>query len=504
MAIRLKSRCRPVLPIAIASVALLVRIADAQISAGGSNQPMSQFGDTASTGTERVQAYTYGIDAGVGETDNVTLAPTDKISQTIATVDADFTVNQRSRLFDVNATGNFSDLNYLQHAYGNEFLGRLDGVADAAIVPGHLVWVFRDDFGQAALDQYTPVTPNNIEDVNYLSTGPDLKLRFGGINFVDISARYARAQYQTSPFNSNRLLASIAVGRDVSAGGSISLNANTERVMFDNTALNSDFERSSGFGRYEIHGARTDLVGELGGTVVSQSGASTEVLPTYLPQGTNGAPLIVSSQTGGPGSLSGPLAKLELDRKISPSAKLIFTAGRDLTDASSSFSNQTTGVTSINSVSPAASTSDNYRMTYATAGWQYKLNRTTLAVTARWEKDIYPALSTLDVTDYGAGFNVERKLTRHFTAQLLGNWYKSDYPHAALPSQVIGSTDYANSILGASLTWRHGRALEVRFRCDHDSYTVSNGNTGYHETRAFLTVGYRPMSNPATEELPER
>jgi hypothetical protein len=242
----------------------------------------------------------------------------------------------------------------------------------------------------------------------------------------------------------------------------------------------------------------------LGGTVVSQSGASTEVLPTYLPQGTNGAPLIVSSQTGGPGSLSGPLAKLELDRKISPSAKLIFTAGRDLTDASSSFSNQTTGVTSINSVSPAASTSDNYRMTYATAGWQYKLNRTTLAVTARWEKDIYPALSTLDVTDYGVGFNVERKLTRHFTAQLLGNWYKSDYPHAALPSQVIGSTDYANSILGASLTWRHGRALEVRFRCDHDSYTVSNGNTGYHETRAFLTVGYRPMSNPATEELPER
>ena len=149
----------------------------------------------------------YGIDAGVGETDNVTLAPTDKISQTIATVDADFTVHQRSRLFDVNAVGNFSDLDYLQGAYGNEFLGRLDGVADAAIVPGRLVWVLRDDFGQSALDPYTPVTPNNIENINYLTTGPDLKLRFGGIDFVDISARYARAQYQTSPFNSNRLLA---------------------------------------------------------------------------------------------------------------------------------------------------------------------------------------------------------------------------------------------------------------------------------------------------------
>ncbi len=291
----------------------------------------------------------------------------------------------------------------------------------------------------------------------------------------------------------------------MSAGGSISLNANTERVMFDNTVLNTDFERSSGFGRYEIQGARTDFVGELGGTVVSQSGASTAVLPSNVPLGTNVTPPVVSSQFGGPGSSSGPLAKLELSRRISPAAKLIFTAGRDLADASSSFSNQTTGVvTGINPVAPAPLTSNSYRMTYASASWQYKFNRTTLAATARWEKDIYPALSTLDVTLSGAGFNVERKLTRHFTAQLVGNWNKTDYPHAALAPQVIGSTDYANSVLGATLTWHHGRGLEVRLRCDHDSYSVSNGNTGYRETRAFLTVGYRPMPVPVSEDLTER
>ena len=216
-------------------------------------------------------------------------------------------------------------------------------------------------------------------------------------------------------------------------------------------------------------------------------------------------PPVVSSQFGGPGSSSGPLAKLELSRRISPAAKLIFTAGRDLADASSSFSNQTTGVvTGINPVAPAPLTSNSYRMTYASASWQYKFNRTTLAATARWEKDIYPALSTLDVTLSGAGFNVERKLTRHFTAQLVGNWNKTDYPHAALAPQVIGSTDYANSILGATLTWHHGRGLEVRLRCDHDSYSVSNGNTGYRETRAFLTVGYRPIPVPVSEDLTER
>jgi hypothetical protein len=509
MAIRLKS-CGVLFPTALVSVALLTRIADAQISTGGLNQQINPFGDAGSTNSNQVQANTYGVDAGVGETDNVNLTPTDRVSQTIAIADTDFTVDQRSRLFDVNAVGNFSYLDYLQNAYGNELLGRFDGIADAAIVPGRVVWVLRDDFGQSALDPYTPVTPNNIEYINYVTTGPDLKLPFGGVNFLDVSARYARAQYQTSPLNSNRLLGSIALGRDVSAGGSISLNANTERVMFSNTVLNTDFERSSVFGRYEVQGARTYFVGELGATVVSQPRESAAVVPEIVTLGTNAAffeprPLpFVTTPSGSPGSLSGPLAKLELSRKISASAKVIFRAGRDLTDASSSFSTQATGITGINPITSAALTSDSYRVTYASAGWEYTRNRTTLAVTGRWEQDIYPGLPSLDVTLPGADLRVERRMTRAFTAQLIGSWYKTDYPHAALASQVIGSTEYANNILGAALIWRHGRALEVRLRCDHDTYTASNGNTGYHVTQAFLTVGYRPQPNPPTEDVSER
>jgi hypothetical protein len=414
----------------------------------------------------------------------------------MSTVDADFSVNERSRLFDVNAVGSFTDLDYLQHAYGNELLGRFDGVADAAIVPGRLTWVLRDDFGQQGVDPYTPVTPANIENVNYLTIGPDLKLPFGGIDYVNFSARYARAQYQTSPFNSNRLIGSAALGRNVSADASVSLNANTERVLFDNTALNTDFERSSGFGRYEVHGARTDLVGEVGGTVVSQSGPSTILSEPNLGLGTTGAvgskPPVVANEPNGSGSVSGPLAKLELSRKISAAAKLIVTAGRDLTDTSSSFANQSTGVTGINPVTPAELTSATYRMTYATAGWQYQRNRTTMSLTGRWETDIYPGLSTLDTRITGADLNVERRITRTFTVQLLGHLYKTDYPHAVLASQAAGSTDMTNTVVGASLTWRHGRALEVRLRLDHDSYAVANGNTGYKETRGFLTVGYRP------------
>ena len=189
----------------------------------------------------------YGVNAGVGESDNVTLASSDKVSQTIATLNADFDVNEKSRLLEVDAKGNFSYLDYLQNAYSSQLIGRFDGAANLAIVPERLTWVLRDDFGQAALDPFTPVTPINIENVNYVSTGPDAHLRLGSTGFLNVSARYAQAQYQTSPFNSNRASGQLGVGRDLSASSTVSLNGEGERVMFDNTVVNTDFDRYSAY-----------------------------------------------------------------------------------------------------------------------------------------------------------------------------------------------------------------------------------------------------------------
>ena len=278
---------------AILSIVALAPAARAQIQANGVNAGM-QPDNAAAAPAARTPLLTYGVDAGVGESDNVTLVSTDKISQTIAIADADFTVKEQSRLLAVNAAGNFSYLDYLQNAYGSQLLGRFDGTGKLAIVPERLTWVVHDDWGQAALDPYTPVTPNNIESINDFSTGPDLLMRISGINFINLSARYARTQYQTSPYNSNRLLGSIAVGHDMSAGSTVSLNGDFEGVKFENTTVNTDFNRTSGYARYELHGARTDFVGDLGATTISQTGVST----------------------------TGALAKVELSRKLSAAAKV--------------------------------------------------------------------------------------------------------------------------------------------------------------------------------------
>ena len=241
----------------------------------GASLPLALAASLAVSQAATAETLTYGADAGIAETDNVNLAPTREVSQTIAVVDLDFDVKQLTRRFDLDAKGNFSYLDYLQNAYGGQLVGRFDGTAKIALIPERLTWVVQDDFGQAALDPFTPQTPNNLENVNYLSTGPDVALRFGGTTFLNLSARVARAQYETSPFNSNRVLGDAAWGFQLSPASTLSLNADTERVLFENTVFNTDFDRSNAFMRYEIQGARTTFSADLGGTRIEQGGVSS-------------------------------------------------------------------------------------------------------------------------------------------------------------------------------------------------------------------------------------
>jgi hypothetical protein len=417
----------------------------------------------------------YGVDAGIGQTDNVSLVATDKISQTLAVADLDFDVKRQTKRFDVDAKGDFTYIDYLQNAYNSQFVGRFDGLAHIGIIPDRLTWAIQDNYGQAALDAFTATIPTNLEDINYFSTGPDLALRWSGTAFLNIGARYARAQYETSPFNSNRLLGDLAWGLDLSARSSVSLNGETEHVMFENTVLNTDYTRNSLYVRYELRGARTEVSTDLGATNLKEDHDAT----------------------------SGGLARIALTRKISAAAKLIFSIGHELTDASSSFSNPLGGATGTIGTAPAAQTSNNYTDDHVSLMWQYQRNRTTIALSGRWEKDSYADEMQFDNSRYGGEFNVEHRLTRALSAQLFARLYKTDYPHA-LVTTANASPSYNESQAGASLTWRHGRGLEVRLRYQHSARAADVAAAGYGENRVLLTVGYRPEarrsdSDPGTQ-----
>jgi hypothetical protein len=460
--------------------------ASAQV-VGGVNQGLASAPMTDASGAPLARGlqFAYGVDAGIGETDNINLTPTNKVSQTIAVTDLDFDVRERSARLDADARGNFSYLDFLQGAYGSELVGRFDGSAELALIQDRLTWRFQDDFGQAQLDPFTPVTPANRENVNYFSTGPQLLLRFGPTLFLNAGAHYSRTDYQTSPFDSNRFEGDLAFGMQLSARSSASLDGTFERVLFtttviDTVVVNTDFSRSSLFGHYELEGARTTLTANLGATKVDQ----------------------------GSDSNTGPSAKLQVARKLSSASKLTFTLGRDITDASAGFGSLQAGAIPAVGTAPASQALLNYTVTYATAEWSYQRNRTGLFVSGNWERDQYSSQPALDLTRAGLQFRVNRQLTRTFSADVFAAVSRVNYPNPnvfevnnpqpfAVTTTATGFAE-TDGQAGANFIYRHGRGLEVRLRYDHTTRIVSGlaSGTGYQDNRVFLTVGYRPGRAP--------
>jgi hypothetical protein len=418
------------------------------------------------------QGFNFGVDAGIGESDNVTLVQTNKVSQTLAIADLDFTAKEKGSRLDEDIVGDFTYLDFLQNAYGNEVLGRLNGSLRYALVPESLTWTLQDNWGQAQLSPFSPLVPTNQENVNYLSTGPDWYAHLGSTNFMDVGARYSRADYTVTPISNNRLLGSLQLGHEISASSSLSLNLSEERVLFENTVVNTNYDLGNAYARYELHGARTDISVNLGVNRVTQDGVSD----------------------------SGLFTQLELKHKISDAAKITFTAGRQLTDASagfnalqSSYSNNAVNVNSVASNSPAAITSDIFLSDYAVAAWSYERHRTTFGLSARWEKDEYVNQPEYDGTRNRLDVDLERQLTHALSAQIFGNLYQSRYDHDLFIVTDTGYTEQ-DGLYGLSLVLREGRGLEFRLRYDHLSRDISAGaGTGYGENRVFLTVGYRPQ-----------
>jgi hypothetical protein len=455
-----RSRC---FSIGISSTLMWVAIAHGQTVTPPVNTAGVDSGSPTPAPRARAESFDYGVDVGIGESDNVTLVQSNKVSQTIAITDVDFDFKDQTRRFDVDAKGDFSYLDFLQGAYSNELIGRFDGNANVALIPQHVTWVITESFGQSQIDPFLAVVPTNLENVNYVATGPDLVFRLGPTVFLDMSARYARTTYQTDPFDSNAVLGSAALGLALSAQSSISINGSFKRMLFDNTDVNTDFDRSSAYVHYEVEGARTNLTANLGATKVTQ----------------------------GSESFTGPNAKLQLARKLSSVSKLTFTLGRDITDASTAFGNLQGGAIGGIVTAPAAISLSNYTATYGTVEWEYARNRTKFAVSGTWEKDSYDGQPLQDLTRGTAEFRIERRLTSQLTGQLLGRVFRTEYTN----------TDFSETdgLVGAALTFRQGRGLEIKLRYDHTSRVVPGGIAGgYIENRAFLTIGYRPRTAEST------
>jgi hypothetical protein len=402
----------------------------------------------------------YGVEVGVGHSDNVYRRSVDVVESTIATAGLNVDWQETRRRFDADVVADLTYNHYLEGGIDNNLLGNANGLLSFGIIPDRLTWTLEDTFGQTQQDPLLPATPESLEFLNVLSTGPNVTFRLGSAALLQLNGRYTLTEYEDSPFDSTRTGGGLAVIRELSAHSQVSLNANHQDTDYKDPG-NLDFTMRSIYARYALEASRTEISSELGYSWVKRDLPGSE-------------------------ELSEPLIRIEIRRNVSASSFLNLRLASQLSDAAEAARGAAAIIDVGGEPGVGVATASTFENKAATLAWELERPRTALNVSVNWEKDEYSDDSDLDRERMMYGASVTRHLTNRL--RLRGGVYMTSEEYALDGSE----SDETRFLLGAA--WQFGRSVGLDFtaeRLDRESNIVSGGGDSV-ENRYFLTVYYRP------------
>lgn len=400
--------------------------------------------------------FDYEANLGMGHSDNIRRAPTNEEDEDIASAGLRFSFDQRSRRLQADAVGDLAYAEYLGNTYDSEVLGNFTGNARFAFVPERIEWVVTDNFGQVLSDPFLPVTPDNRQNINYFTTGPDLTLLFGSQTRLRLGGRYSLTTYEDDPFDSDSVSGQLALIRQLSSASSVSLNARYQQVSYDETALNSDYDQSDAFVRYDVTGARTHLAIDAGYSIMERDAAAD--------------------------SEDGLLLRLDMARRLSSSSTATLQAGREFSNAGSAFStSQNSGIIG-QQPTPGIQTAQPFTNDFATLGYNFDRNRTGFSLSASWADRAYDDGGTLDqtLTTFGAQFS--RELSQRTSLTLNGSYSLGEFE--------VPDSDYEDLNAGVSFGWRLSQRVTLTATYGYFDRSSDRPDGEYTENRYWLSIGY--------------
>lgn len=176
---------------------------------------------------------------------------------------ANFLAQVEKRAYQVN--DQLNDTNYY-----------FNGTGVWTLVPQVLHWTFEDSLRDARLDITAPDSPTNRTQVNSLSTGPDLTLRFDSVNSSTIGARYGRFDNNSTGNSTEFLFGYARLLHRTSERSTVSLNYEALHAEFEGAAaLFPSTDRQDLFVRFETRPLPNIFTLDVGTSTLSRPGAET-------------------------------------------------------------------------------------------------------------------------------------------------------------------------------------------------------------------------------------
>lgn len=201
----------------------------------------------------------YGLRIGATRSDNVHRTASAEVDDTFWFAGFVLDLSHNSRMIDLKIDSDLEYQSYVDDTFDDDVVGAFSGELIVNLVPKVLTWVVRDNFGQIQGDPFAALTPDSREDFNSFATGPELQIRLGRVTGLNIGALYTNNQYEVRDIDHEVFGAQVGLIRSLSPNRSVSLNISSDRIEFDNTDLNSNYDRQSAFFNFSSEMSRGSI-----------------------------------------------------------------------------------------------------------------------------------------------------------------------------------------------------------------------------------------------------
>jgi hypothetical protein len=453
---------------------LLIALA-AACSARAQEAQQSTFGQPGfGIGTFTPQQSYLDLDAGVAYTDNALLTATDRMSTGIGSAGFDVDYNRIGSMLDVAAVGDVDWLQYFDNAYPARPYGNFNGVALWGHPTDLFQWLVQETFGDGLANPLAAPTLDELENINYFTTGPYLNLNFSPTERLSFYGLYSDTAYQTTPYDFQTYDGGAVFNHELSASSSLSLQVDSALNDFNDTGVaapgdatgvaTSNYDMSTAEVIYNVASARTRMSAGAGYTLEDYE----------------------SPQTGS------PLLSLDLTHRVSPSSTLFVHAHDEYLTYGQEIRSEfaaPTGAPLLAPAFPGAASAAPLKDRLVSAGWNFQEGRTSFSLSGTLDQQLYAQQTLFDGHIQTLSASVQRQVrpTLSLSLQAYGN------------HETYGNVDgtLTSSVVNLSLTKKFDRVGLVIFAqrthqvsTSPDAAALGLGLGTYTEDRVGLNVTY--------------
>jgi hypothetical protein len=211
-------------------------------------------------------ATTLVLRGGAGHSDNVGRLPDNGASSMSLLAGAELGYAVATPRVVSSVDGDIQFVRYDRGSVEDEVLGGVDASMRLTLYGDRVFWNARETFGQQLGSLTAPSAPENREDVNTFTTGPDIVLLAGSRDQLVVALRGTRSSYERADIDSVAGSLDAVYTRRLTPSRSVGLTVRRQQVDYADLDDSFDVELTSLLATFAAANARGGLDAELGVT----------------------------------------------------------------------------------------------------------------------------------------------------------------------------------------------------------------------------------------------